>query len=188
MKTQLLNYLQNQYAPFVNNIIESNVRFYRMNQPIRWRFFFDERVAIVALCDKITNMVAVNIASVDFAFRQKNEPLTIEYFLLHEIRHIYQHLEIESYTKNPSLCSDSTLAKKWLDEESNYVKALNEDGIENKAYFAQDMEMDAFAFSYAVMLYKYGEIPYITAPKEYQNETFNRIVKNWIDTFKKEGL
>ena len=89
----------------------------------------------------MTNIVTVNIAAVDFSFQQ-NEPLHIEYFLLHEIRHIYQHLEIEDYRKDPTQCNNAELAKKWSEEENNYVAALNKEGKENRGYFMQDMEMD----------------------------------------------
>ena len=84
---ETFDYLQNIYAPVISNIINSNVRFYRTNQTIKWQFGFDERVAIFAACDRKTNILTVNIASVDFSFKRK-EPLHIEYFLLHEIRHI----------------------------------------------------------------------------------------------------
>ena len=97
IEKELFELLQQQYSPIISDIINSDVEFYRTNQTIRWKFGYDERVAIFAWCNRKTNIVTVNIAAVDFALQQ-NEPLDIEYFLLHEIRHIYQHLEIEDYT------------------------------------------------------------------------------------------
>lgn len=123
IEKQLFEYLQYQYSPIISDIINSNVGFYRTNQTIKWRFAYDERVAIFAWCDKKTNIITVNIAAVDFSF-QKNEPLHIEYFLLHEIRHIYQYLEIEDYRADPSKCNNEDLAKEWAEEENNYVTAL----------------------------------------------------------------
>lgn len=151
---------------------------------MRWRI---KPIAIFACCDKKTNIVTVNIAAVDFSFQQ-NEPLHIEYFLLHEIRHIYQHLEIEDYRKDPTKCNNEELVKKWLEEENNYVTALNKEGKENTGYFLQDMEMDAFAYAYAVMMYKYGEVKYLYVPKAYRNSEFNKIVDEWQVAFKNEGL
>ena len=88
IEKELFERLQLQYSPIISDIMNSNVRFYRTNQTIRWGFGYNERVAIFAWCNRKTNIVTVNIAAVDFALQQ-NEPLDIEYFLLHEIRHIY---------------------------------------------------------------------------------------------------
>ncbi len=38
------------------------------------------------------------------------------------------------------------------------------------------------------MKYKYGEIEYLYIPKEYRNEEFDKIVAEWQETFKNEGL
>lgn len=183
----LFEHLQQQYSTIISNIINSNVRFYRTSQTIQWRFGYDESVSIFACCNRGTNVVTVNIAAVDFSFQQ-NEPLHIEYFLLHEIRHIYQHLEIEDYRKDPTKCNNAELAKKWSEEEDSYVTALNEEGEENTGYFSQDMEMDAYAYSYAVMKYKYGEVEYLYIPQTYQNDEFDEIVNEWQVAFKNEGL
>ena len=80
------------------------------------------------------------------------------------------------------------LAREWSEEENNYAMALDKDGNENAEYFAQDMEMDAFAYSYAVMKYKYGEVEYLYIPKAYINVEFDKIVAEWQETFKNEGL
>lgn len=187
IEKRLFEHLQYQYSPIISDIIDSNVGFYRTNQTIKWRFGYDERVAIFAWYDKKTNIITVNIAAVDFSFQQ-NEPLHIEYFLLHEIRHIFQHLEIEDYRTAPSKCNNVELAKKWAEKENNYVTVLDKDGNENVEYFAQDMEMDAFAYSYSVMKYKYGEVEYLCIPRAYRNEEFNKIVAKWQETFKDENL
>ena len=49
---QLFEYLQYQYSPIINDIINSDVGFYRTNRTIQWKFGYDERVAIFAWCDK----------------------------------------------------------------------------------------------------------------------------------------
>lgn len=184
---ELFESLCGEYSALINDIINSNVKFYRTGQTIKWKFGYDDEDAIFGACDKHTGEITVNIASVDHLL-QINEPLTIEYFLLHEIRHIYQHLEIVDYQTDPSKCNNAELAKKWAEEENNYVTALDKDGNENAGYFVQDIEMDAFAYSYAVMKYKYGEIRYLYIPEKYANEEFDRIVTKWLETFKNEGL
>lgn len=183
----LLKQMQDFYAPIISSMICANSKFYRTNQTIRWQFGFDERVAIMAWCDRKTNIVTVNIASVDFACL-RNEIIAIEYYLLHEIRHIYQHMEIEDYKNNPENCNNLDLAKKWCEEEQKYCSAVDKDGNENPEYFNQDMELDAFAYSFAVIKYKYGELPYIYVPKAYETDKFYSIVNDWLTTFKEEGL
>ena len=187
MDKELFDGLRSRYSSAISHIINQNARFYRTNQTIRWQFGFDERVAIFASCDRKTNIITVNIAAVDFSIQQ-NEPLHIEYFLLHEIRHIFQHMEIEDYKKDPALCVNLALAEKWAKEEKNYVTALDARDQENEGYFRQDMELDAFAYSYAVMKYKYGTIPYLYIPRAYQNDYFDAIVNDWMNVFSEEGL
>ena len=68
-----------------------------------WAEANDGLMAIFASCNRKTNIITVNVAAVDFSFHQ-NEPLHIEYFLLHEIRHIFQHMEIDDYKKDPERC------------------------------------------------------------------------------------
>ena len=186
MDKQLFEILNVRYASIINKIIDDNIKFYRFRETIKWRFGYDERVAIFAWCDRNTNILTVNIGSVDFAF-SINEPLHIEYFLLHEIRHIYQHKEIADYKNNISACNDPVLAKKWAEEEENYVPAISNNGKENAEYFKQDLEFDAFAFAFAVMKYKYGEIPYINKPSKY-GEEFDNVVNDWCRIFKQDGL
>ena len=186
MDKQLFEQLRIRYAPIITSIINSNVKFFRFQETIKWQFNFDERVAIFACCDRNTNILTINIGAVDFAFRI-NEPLQIEYFLLHEIRHIYQHMEIADYKNNLSACNNPELAKKWADEEEKYVAAVNQEGKENAEYYKQDLEFDAFAFAYAVMNYKYGEVPYISIPKAYGKE-FLQVVEDWRTTFEAEKL
>lgn len=57
IEKELFERLQQQYSPIISDIINSDVRFYRTNQTIQWRFGYDERVAIFAWCDRKTNIV-----------------------------------------------------------------------------------------------------------------------------------
>ena len=186
MDKQLFEELRIRYAPIITSIINDNVKYFRFRETIKWQFGFDERVAIVACCNRKTNILTINIGAVDFALRI-NEPLQIEYFLLHEIRHIYQHKEIDDYKNNISACNNPELAKKWADEEDKYVAAVNQDGKENAEYYKQDLEFDAFAFAFAVIKHKYGEIPYIQKPTKY-GEEFDKTVEGWCQTFQSENL
>ncbi len=186
MDEQLFELLRVRYTPLITNIINDNVKFFRFRETIRWRFGFDERVAIFACCDRKTKILTINIAAVDFALRI-NEPLHIEYFVLHEIRHIYQYMEIDDYINNSSNCNNPELAQKWAKEVECYSSAINKDGNENPEYYKQDLEFDAFAFAFAVMKHKYGDILYIQKPTKY-GEEFYRTVDDWRQTFQSENL
>ena len=95
----------------------------------------------------------------------------IEYFLLHEMRHIYQNLEIERYETGANTVS-SVFIKRWIKDGKNYEKALDEQGRENTEYPKQDSELDAYAFAYAVMHYKYRGLydSDLWFPEIYKNE------------------
>ena len=180
--------LSKKYEPFITNIINSNLRFYYFNEKIRWCFGYDEKDAIVATCNKNTNVITVNLKSFERSLKEENLK-TIEYFLLHEIRHIYQHLVIASYKKEKKEYISKEIILKWIFESKNYVKSLTEDGKENPKYFLQDSEMDAYAFSLAVMRYKYKkeEIDHLYVPSLYGIE-FTKLVQEWMQTFSSDGL
>lgn len=81
-----------------------------------------------------------------------------------------------------------SLQKKWAEEEKSYITALDSDGDENEGYFTQDIEMDAYAYAFAVMKYKYGEIKYLYVPDIYKNGGFNNIVGEWIEFLRDQRL
>lgn len=186
MDNQLFKALSIRYAPIITNIINENVKFFRFSEPIKWRFGFNERIAIFASCDRKTKTLTINIASVDYALKI-NEPIQIEYFLLHEIRHIYQYIEIDDYMNNSPACNNPELAQKWANEVEQYTPAVNKEGNENPEYYKQDLEFDAFAFAFAVIKYKYKEIPYIQKPTKYGDE-FDKTVEDGYQTFQSEEL
>ena len=77
--------------------------------------------------------------------------------------------------------------KKWKYEGDHYIASCDNDGNENQAYFLQDSEMDAYAYSYAIMKYKYNDVSKLYVPPIY-DEKFYEIVDMWIKTFKDEKL
>ena len=187
MNNFIFNNLCIRYAPVIIRLIDENKKFYHFNEIIHWQFGFDERVAIFASCNKKNNFLTINIASVDFAFK-KREPLMIEYFLLHEIRHIYQHIEIANYKDSHSKCKNSLLARKWAKEEANYVTVSDNKENKNSEYFQQNIEFDAYTFAYAVLKYKYKNLPdYINRPQVYGKE-FDDSVEQWCKNFENEKL
>lgn len=183
MDRDFFNILCIQYAPIIETIINTNAKFYGLQEQIRWQFYFDERVANFAFCDRTTNILAINIGSIHFSFL-RNEPLQIEYFLMHEIRHVYQHIEINNYKNNPDKCTNPYYAKIWTEEVEHY----NNPTSNSASYFQQNMEFDAFVFAYSILKYKYKILPdYLTRPTAYGQE-FDDAVNNWCETFKNENL
>ena len=185
MTKEQFEFYSKEYSPIIKNLIEKNREFYGFNQTIRWGFGLDENVSIIATCNRKTNIITVNLKSVIKAIME-NDLRTIEYFLIHEIRHIFQNLIIEDYKDNKSVPIEIGIVKKWIFEGNNYVTALDNNGNENPKYFLQDSEMDAYAFSYALMKYKYAEVN-LFVPSIYDRDFFD-IVDEFINYFKAEGF
>ena len=176
-----LNEFARLYGPLIDQMIQDNQRFYDFSNTIRWKFIYDERIANVASCDRETNIISINICSVCYAVSTCDME-TIEYYLLHEIRHMYQHLVIKKYKEeNISILSEDII-KKWIYEGDHYIRAIDKNNQENKDYFYQDIEMDAFVFSYAVMKFKYNDISKIYVPSVYGKEFYD-LVDEWIQYF-----
>ena len=185
MEKEELELLSKAYAPIIDRIIKDNVRFYRFERTIYWRFTYDERDSIMATTNRNNNVISINLKSVMRAYAEKDLK-TIEYFLLHEIRHVFQHLIIADYKNEEEISISKEIVEKWIGEQKNYVQSLDENGKENKEYFLQDSEMDAYAFSYAVMKYKYKNVN-LYIPPVYGNE-FWSIVDEFISVFTEEKL
>lgn len=180
---QRIGMLMYQYTPVIDFIIDSNKRFYSIQDPIKWRFFFNENPAVTAFYNNAEKRVSINVVFVDWAFSQR-EPYQIEFFILHELRHWYQYSEMEKCKTDPSMCENPTLTEKWVKESANYVPPLNCEDKKNADYYRQDMETDAFVFSYAVVSYKYGKgLPHLV-PHAYENEAFFKRVDALIEQFK----
>ncbi|MDY3903817.1 MAG: hypothetical protein SO007_01320 [Candidatus Enteromonas sp.] len=185
MEKEEFGRLRKKYEPIITGIIRSNSCFYRSNKMITWRFGYDDNEAIIATYDRANDLISVNMKSFIRAYSE-NDLKTVEYFLLHEIRHLFQKELIVDYRngKEGPICKE--IIEKWIYESEHYIKASDSEGNENPNYFLQDLEMDAYAFSYAVMKYKYGDLNLYTPP--IYGDKFNNIVNDWIASFKEEGL
>ena len=186
------NALIHKHSSFISEIFYSYRNFYKHVEQFNWMpMWNDINVDIIASCNRKSNIISINPASVDHAF-QINEPLQIEYFVLHEMRHAYQNLEIKKYKEDPSKCVNAELAKRWMEEQDTYVPPLNANGEQNLNYYKQSLEFDAYAYAYSIMKYKYGDIPYILPPKSYQNgelkEEFDITIDKWIKAFEEGKL
>lgn len=185
MNKEYIKELEQLYSPIIEDIIRENANFYQFNRTIKWQFDYDENLSIMATCNRKTNVITININSVNKAYLEGNLH-DVEYIILHEIRHVFQHLIISDFKKGLRVEIDKEIVKKWIYEGNNYIKSLDEKGKENPSYFLQDSEMDSYAFSLAVMRYKYGEVN-LYIPSLY-GEEFYKIVDEWIEYFKEEKL
>ena len=189
MNENKLKILSKSYAPIINSLIEKDAKFFMFKETIKWGFNYGEESEVMAVVGN-DNIVHINLFSV-MNYYLSRDLYTIEYFLLHEIRHIFQHLIIEDYRNGKEVSLDSKLVEQWIfeDNKENYIKALDENGNENDDYFKQDIEIDAYAFSLAVMKYKYDEkiIRHLYVPHQF-GDAFWNIVNDWIRYFKEEKL
>ena len=184
-----LKLLSTSYASIINSLIEQDAKFFMFKETIKWAFNYGEESAVIAAVGN-DNVIHINLFSVMNHYMNK-DLYTVEYFLLHEIRHIFQHLIIDDYQNGREVPFDSKLVEQWIfeDNKENYIKALDENGNENDGYFKQDIEIDAYAFSLAVMKYKYDEklIRHLYVPHQF-GDAFWNIVNDWIRYFKEEKL
>ena len=185
MEKEEFRRLRKKYEPIVTDMIRSSSCFYRSKKTIKWRFDCDDNEAIIATYDRKNDLVSVNMKSFIRAYSE-NDLKTIEYFLLHEIRHLFQNELIVDYRNGKEGPINKEIIEKWIYESEHYIKVSDSEGNENPNYFLQDLEMDAYAFSYAVMKYKYGDLN-LYVPPIYGDE-FNNIVNDLIASFKEEGL
>ena len=183
MNKDRFNELSIKYSSVIEEIIKSNILYAGINRTIRWCFFEGSGPEITATVDRKTNLLSVNIVFIDIEYNE-NRLYVIEYFLLHEMRHIYQNLQIELF-KNNEHTIDPKFIELWIKEGQNYIKSLDENGKENIEYFKQDCELDAYAFSYAVMHHKYHGL---YDSKLYMQEIYKNELKDNFDSAVKDFL
>lgn len=161
--------LEEQFTSYINQIINSNKKYFGFEDDIKWAFFEDDK-SLIAKNDIST--LFVNINSLKYAFLI-NQLYMIEFYILHEIRHIYQRKSIHSdLINNPQI-------QQWKYEFEHYIKPTDNPN----AYYNQSIEFDAFSYSYALMLFKYGKIEYISFPKYYTG-IIEPCIEKWLENFK----
>lgn len=176
---QNFDILKSQYTPTVQRIIDENKKFYNIDGNIEWEFFENEDTAIFAYHKGLK--MYLNIRSVIRSFANE-QPKLVEYFIIHEIRHILQHIIIANDSNN----ANSPLfefARQCDYEFKHYINM--KDNL--YAYYDQEVEYDAYTYAYAVILYKYGKLDYIDKPSFYGDEFCDR-VHRWVENFKSKNL
>lgn len=174
--------LENKYQPIIQKMIDDNKKFYGFNNQINWSFFINKDIGLVATNTPKLEL-NVNILAVDFAYKN-NEPIMIEFFILHEIRHIYQRYI--AGLLNTKDCPNIQLATIYKYEFANYCNYYQNREI----YYSQQIEFEAFIFSYSVIKYKYGNVSYIHYPSFYDQLNINleEYINKWFQIFKSQSL
>lgn len=173
-----LGELKIEFTPIIQSIINDNTKYFSFTQEVKWQYIDNKDITMIASCDRNLT-ININIVAISH-MRKINQPLMLEYFILHEIRHLYQRLFISQYYLKPDDFNYKR-AKQWLTEFNNYTNIYQD----RSRYYYQSIEFDAFAFSYAVMLYKYGKVDYIFPPEIYNNDDiFYSVVDKYISHFK----
>lgn len=187
IKEEFFNELRKKYSPLVKNLIESNYEYIGISEPIKFGFVWDDTISITGATNRETNLISVNLAYVDEAC-STNKPYDVEHFLIHEMRHVFQHIQIRDYKEGKETVVDPKLIELWVKETENYITSVNKEGEVNVGYFKQATEMDAYAFSFAVMHHKYqGKYDHqLYTPPIYEGELkerYDSIVDGFLKSF-----
>ena len=132
--------LYNEYdqilAPIIAKIINDNYKYCKISEKIKWGWNYDQNLSIMATCDRNNNLIQINLFSVIKAYKEKLL-IIVEYFVVHEIRHIFQNIKIKEH--KACICNDinSNLVEKWIYENEHYEKVLDINNNENPKYFMQ---------------------------------------------------
>lgn len=172
------------FKPIITKFIEDNYKYYQVSK-ITWGFTWIDDISIMGECNRNNNLVKLNLKAVIDAFENGNFH-DVEYFVNHEIRHIFQHIKIKELDEGIENGVDKNLIKQWKYEEEHYIKVKDDAGNINENYFKQDIEMDAYAFALAIMKHKYGNVD-LYIPEIYGKD-FYEIVDWWINHFNEEEL
>ena len=84
-----LKLLSTSYAPIIKSLIEKDAKFFMFKETIKRGCNYGEESEVMAAVGN-DNIVHINLFSV-MNYYLSGDLYTIEYFLLHEIRHIFQH-------------------------------------------------------------------------------------------------
>lgn len=181
------------YSSFDSYIIESifkdNYQYYSLfyDENIKWKYYEDLNIGLIAtVSSRKGHVLSINLNSLLDASKD-GDYKGIEYFILHEIRHIYQNEQIKRYKAKEVIEEPESIIKEWIKEKKLNLKRKNEDGSDNIDFYMLKKEYDAYAFAYAVMKYRYENEfdPFIPEPYK---RPFLIQVKRWMDLFKREGI
>ncbi|MBP3205896.1 MAG: hypothetical protein J6D53_15005 [Blautia sp.] len=105
------------------------------------------------LCSSVTNdhTITFNKAWIDAGKLDSDD---IPFFLIHELRHIYQLEQINNFKSERAVLESPSTLKKWAYEWSHYCYNLG-DPVSRKKNISQEIEMDANGYSMALLILKH---------------------------------
>ena len=171
------------YTPYVMKIFNRYKRYFLYIKSVNWCFVNEPDNGILAVCAQANNQIRINMETF-LKFLWDNRNIEIEYLLLHEVRHIFQHEEISRLKSGLETICDPEYAETWEYETSHYEKALDENGKENPKYFQQDCEKDAFIFAFAIMKYVHKIKKEDLYSASIYGKDFDEDVEGFIDKFR----
>lgn len=186
LSNEQIKQLTAKYSPLVKWLFESNQICTNIDETIRWCLVWDDNTAITAAVNRTTNVISVNLAFINEAYNS-NKIYDIEHFLLHEMRHVYQHIQIKKYESKENTVGEEYI-KQWIKESNSYIPSIDKEGKENVGYSKQDCELDAYAFSFAIMHIKYHDMydSLLYMPEIYKNELkeeFDSALKDFLKEY-----
>lgn len=187
MDGSTLNKLSHKYKDYINHFFIENAKYRNFNETIHWCFCYNEDLSISATTNRKINLILINYKWFIYCYSNKKD-YEIEYFLIHETRHIFQHLIIKDFNNSVETEIPEEIIKKWIMEGENYIRVKDDNGEVNNNYFRQDVELDAFAYSFALMSFKYkGKYDSLLYVDDiYKNElkdVFDGLVGEWKSYF-----
>ncbi len=160
MDSRKIEELERKYRPMIETMIQENKKFFAYMQDLSWKFFYNENKALFANFNPVEKCIGININAMDYCC-SNNQCLYVEYNVLHEMWHLYQDFNIFLYEKGLKPFINTDILETYIRERGDYQSPIYENGIRNEKYYYQSYELDAYAFSYAAITYKYGKIEYI---------------------------
>jgi len=168
------------YMNFVEKILSDDKEYILADDRVGLSFCKDTNMGYIGRYDRSEDIVYVNLYAINFYVNQINEPYTIENFLIHELHHKYQYKCVSLYENNSKECADLDYARKCKESFDSYVTPEQD----KDKYHMQFVELDAFAYTYAIMCLKYGKVDYLKPPAILvKNVEFNERVSFYQEFF-----
>lgn len=161
---------------YISSILRADRKYFMFDIDIEYSLIFDDDLSFVARWNKGTNHIDININAIQEA-ADNDELHLIEYYLLMEIRHIYQYLSLINKIDRSNIYFERDVLKELKHDFDNPINRSDED-----EYFSQISVVDAYSFALAVMKIKYDDERLILPiPNCYLRKDFSNMVNHLVE-------